>query len=88
MLVTLGRHGMRLAQEAGIEMIPAHGDDEVADVTGAGDSVLAAYTLAVGSGWDRRSAAQLATVAGGVAVAHHGTHQVRIHEILEALDDG
>lgn len=87
-LVTLGRHGMRLAQANGIEAIQAHGDEEVADVTGAGDSVLAAYALAVGSGWDRRSAAELATVAGGVAVAHHGTHQVRVTEILEALNNG
>jgi len=87
-LVTLGRHGMRLAQEAGVEAIPAHGDEEVADVTGAGDSVLAAYTLAVGSGWGRKDAAELATVAGGGAVAHHGTHQVRTREILEALRDG
>ncbi len=87
-LVTLGRHGMRLAQASGVEEVPAHGDEEVADVTGAGDSVLAAYTLAVGSGWDRRSAAELATVAGGIAVAHHGTHQVRVEEILEALGNG
>ncbi|MEC7750988.1 MAG: PfkB family carbohydrate kinase [Myxococcota bacterium] len=85
-LVTLGRHGMRMAQSSGVQAIPAHGDAEVADVTGAGDSVLAAYTLAVGSGWSPHEAAELATVAGGIAVAHHGTHQVRIDEILVALD--
>lgn len=87
-LVTLGRHGMRLVEAGAVKTVPAHGDDEVADVTGAGDSVLAAYTLAVGSGWDRQSAAEFATVVGGIAVSHYGTHQVRIHEILEVLSDG
>jgi rfaE bifunctional protein kinase chain/domain len=86
-LVTLGRNGMILAEADRLRSVPVFGDDEVADVTGAGDSVLAAFALATGCGLDRFDAAQVATVAGAVAVSHYGTHSVRLDELRAAVRD-
>ena len=86
-LVTLGRDGMQLVERDALRAVPVFGDDEVADVTGAGDSVLAAYTVALAAGLDRFDAARVATVAGAVAVSHHGTHAVTIAELRQALTD-
>jgi rfaE bifunctional protein kinase chain/domain len=87
-LVTLGRDGMLLCEAQQMRRVPVFGDDEIADVTGAGDSVLAAFALALGSGMDRFDAARVATVAGAVAVNHHGTHAVRTAELQAALNHG
>jgi rfaE bifunctional protein kinase chain/domain len=87
-LVTLGRHGMLLAEASGLSEVPVFGDDEVADVTGAGDSVLAAYALSIASGLQRFDAARVATVAGAVAVGHHGTHAVKLGELQQAVLHG
>ena len=84
-LLTLGRDGMLLADEEGSTAVGVFGHDEVTDVTGAGDSVLATYALALASGRTRIEAAGLATVAGGIAVSHQGTHQVTRLELEEAL---
>ena len=84
-LVTLGRDGMLLCESEQMLAVPVFGDDEIADVTGAGDSVLAAYALALGSGMNRFDAARIATVAGAVAVNRYGTHAVRTVEIREAV---
>ena len=87
-LVTLGRDGMVLCEPDEMQVVPVFGDDEIADVTGAGDSVLATYALALGSGMNRFDAARVATVAGAVAVNHYGTHAVRTAEIKEAVRHG
>src|SRR5438874_10486132 len=51
LLVTRGRHGKALFEsEDRLTHIPIHGSDQAVDVTGAGDTVLAAYTLALASG--------------------------------------
>ena len=84
-LVTLGRDGMLLCEPGEMQVVPVFGDDEIADVTGAGDSVLATYALALGSGMNRFDAARVATVAGAVAVNHYGTHAVRTAELKEAV---
>ena len=87
-LVTLGRDGMLLCERDQLRKVPVFGDDEIADVTGAGDSVLAAYALSLAAGYDRLQAAHVATVAGAVAVNHYGTHAVRTAEMLEAVGHG
>ena len=87
-LVTLGRDGMLLCESGGMRAVPVFGDDEIADVTGAGDSVLATYALALGRGMNRFDAARVATVAGAVAVNHYGTHAVQTAEIKEAVHHG
>jgi D-beta-D-heptose 7-phosphate kinase/D-beta-D-heptose 1-phosphate adenosyltransferase len=56
----------------------------VADVTGAGDTVVAALAVALGGGFGLREAAELANTAASVAVRHHGTWAVSRDELIEA----
>ena len=86
LLVTRGRHGMALF-EAGDRLahIPVHGSDQAVDVTGAGDTVLAAYTLALASGASPLEAAQIANIAGGLVVMKRGTATVSRQELLDAI---
>lgn len=86
LLVTRGRHGMALF-EAGerLSHIPVHGSDQAVDVTGAGDTVLAAYTLALACGASPLEAAQIANIAGGLVVMKRGTATVSRQELLDAI---
>jgi D-glycero-beta-D-manno-heptose-7-phosphate kinase len=85
-LVTRGSRGMALFDGAGEpERIPVHGTDQVADVTGAGDTVLAAFSLALASGATPREAARLANFAGGIVVMKMGTATVTPAELREAI---
>ena len=69
LLVTRGSRGMVLLERDGATtFIPIHGSDEIADVTGAGDTVISAFTLALACGAAPIDAAWLANVAGGVVV--------------------
>jgi bifunctional ADP-heptose synthase (sugar kinase/adenylyltransferase) len=65
--------------------IPAHGSDEVADVTGAGDTVIAVFALAVAAGAPLPDAARLANVAAGLVVMKAGTATVTPDELRGAL---
>jgi D-beta-D-heptose 7-phosphate kinase/D-beta-D-heptose 1-phosphate adenosyltransferase len=62
------------------------GGDQVADVTGAGDTVAAVFTLALAVGATFAQAAQLANYAGGCVVQKRGTATVSRAELLAALD--
>lgn len=86
LLVTRGRHGAALF-EAGDRLthIPVHGSDQAVDVTGAGDTVLAAYTLALACGASPLEAAQIANIAGGLVVMKRGTATVSRQELLDAI---
>jgi bifunctional ADP-heptose synthase (sugar kinase/adenylyltransferase) len=66
-------------------LIPVHGTDQVADVTGAGDTVLATFSLALASGATPLEAACLANFAGGVVVMKMGTATVAPEELREAI---
>jgi bifunctional ADP-heptose synthase (sugar kinase/adenylyltransferase) len=66
-------------------MIPVHGSDQVVDVTGAGDTVIAAFTAALAAGADTASAARLANIAGGIVVMKRGTAAVSAKELLESI---
>jgi bifunctional ADP-heptose synthase (sugar kinase/adenylyltransferase) len=68
--------------------IPIYGSDEVADVTGAGDTVIATYTAALATGADPESAALLANYAGGIVVMKRGTATVTRDELLRAIMHG
>lgn len=85
-LLTLGRHGMLLV-EGGKKpaALPAFGSGQVADVTGAGDTVAATLTAALAAGVDGLSAARLANVAAGLAVMKPGTATVSSNELKAAL---
>jgi D-glycero-beta-D-manno-heptose-7-phosphate kinase len=85
-LVTRGSRGMALFDGAAApELIPVHGTDQVADVTGAGDTVLATFALALASGASPREAALLANFAGGVVVMKTGTATVAAEELKDAI---
>jgi len=82
LLVTRGEEGMSLFEPGRPERhLPAM-VNEVADVTGAGDTVVAALAVALGAGFDLFAAARIANLAAGIAVSHHGTWAVRAEELL------
>ena len=56
----------------------------MADVTGAGDTVVAVLAACLGSGWDLAEACRLANVAAGIAVSHPGTYVVHADELAMA----
>jgi D-glycero-beta-D-manno-heptose-7-phosphate kinase len=86
LLVTRGRHGMALFDaEGGVDMIPVHGAKEAVDVTGAGDTVIAAFSLGLAAGGGFGDAARLANVAGALAVQKLGTATVARDELLSEL---
>jgi rfaE bifunctional protein kinase chain/domain len=87
LVITRGRDGM--AAFAGKHKpvdIPIFGSDEVADVTGAGDTVIATFAAALAAGASTEEAAQLANYAGGIVVMKRGTATVSRQELLDALE--
>ncbi|HEY3768272.1 MAG TPA: PfkB family carbohydrate kinase [Candidatus Angelobacter sp.] len=89
LLVTRGKDGMVVFSRGNKPVnIPIHGTDEVADVTGAGDTVIATYTAALATGADPESAARLANYAGGIVVMKRGTATVTRAELLRAVTEG
>lgn len=87
LLITRGRDGM-VALTRGKEMvdIPIYGSDQVVDVTGAGDTVIATFTAALAAGADAIEAAHLANYAGGIVVMKRGTATVTRTELLHAVE--
>lgn len=87
LLITRGKDGMVAfpRRHRAID-IPIFGSDEVADVTGAGDTVIATFTAALAAGADTEEAAHLANYAGGIVVMKRGTATVSQQELLQALD--
>jgi D-beta-D-heptose 7-phosphate kinase/D-beta-D-heptose 1-phosphate adenosyltransferase len=80
-LVTLGAAGMLLLDH-GVETRIASDAREVADVTGAGDTVTAALAVALAEGATPLDAARWANAAAAQAVAHHGTYAVRRADVV------
>jgi len=86
LLVTRGSRGMALLERDGATtFIPIHGTDEIADVTGAGDTVISTFTLALASGATALQAATLANIAGGIVVMKRGTATVLPSELRQAI---
>jgi D-glycero-beta-D-manno-heptose-7-phosphate kinase len=86
LLVTQGRFGMTLFEPRKEPLhIPIYGTDEVADVTGAGDTVIAVFTLALACGASAEEAARLANYAGGIVVMKRGTATVTRAEMHTAI---
>jgi len=85
-LVTRGSRGMALFEPGRPTVhIPIVGSDQVADVTGAGDTVIATMTLALAAGGSAVEAAHLANFAGGIVVMKRGTATVSAAELREAV---
>ncbi len=84
-LVTLGEQGMKLFEKgAPLAHIPTVAQ-EVFDVSGAGDTVIATFTLALASGASKLEAANLANYAAGIVVGKVGTATATQKELLERL---
>ncbi len=87
-LITRGDKGMSLF-EGNVPRadIPIHGSDQVLDVTGAGDTVIAAFTLSLAAGASMREAAEIANRAAGLVVMKAGTTVVEPHELLATFEE-
>jgi rfaE bifunctional protein kinase chain/domain len=85
-VITRGSRGMAVFEPARKTVhIPIFGSDQIADVTGAGDTVMATLTLALAAGTSVEEAARLANVAGGLVVMKRGTATVAASELRRAL---
>jgi rfaE bifunctional protein kinase chain/domain len=87
-LITRGSRGMALLERDRREplLIPVFGTDQVADVTGAGDTVIATFTLALAAGSSFAEAAKLANYAGGIVVMKMGTATASNDELRYAIE--
>lgn len=87
LIITRGRDGMALFSKRHKPIdIPIQGSDEVTDVTGAGDTVIATFTAALAAGASSEEAAHLANYAGGIVVMKRGTATVTQQELLQAIE--
>jgi rfaE bifunctional protein kinase chain/domain len=85
-LITRGSRGMALFEPKKPTVhIPIFGSDQIADVTGAGDTVMATMTLALAAGATFEEAARLANYAGGLVVMKRGTATVSAAELRRAI---
>ena len=86
LLITRGNNGMLLIEKnkSPVEFA-AIGAKEPIDVTGAGDTVIAAYALGLASGLNFLEAAKIANHAGGIVVMKKGTASVTLEELLESM---
>lgn len=85
LLITQGEEGMTLFRRSREPLHLTAVAREVFDVTGAGDTVIATLTTAIGAGADLADAAQLANVAAGLVVEQVGTSSVTTSDLTEAL---
>lgn len=86
LVITRGRDGMvAFSRDAEPVVIPIHGSDQVTDVTGAGDTVIATFTAALATGASPADAAHLANYAAGVVVMKRGTATVSADELKAAI---
>ncbi|PKN01930.1 MAG: D-glycero-beta-D-manno-heptose-7-phosphate kinase [Elusimicrobia bacterium HGW-Elusimicrobia-1] len=85
LIITRGEKGMTLFDEGGkITDMPTRAK-EIFDVTGAGDTVISVFTLALAAGSCFSDAAELANYAAGIVVGKLGTATVSADELTEAL---
>jgi D-glycero-beta-D-manno-heptose-7-phosphate kinase len=94
LVVTRGKDGMAVFERAAsgahsvappVRHVPIYGSDAPVDVTGAGDTVIAAFTLALAAGATYLEAAHLANYAGGIVVMKRRTATVTRSELANAL---
>lgn len=87
LLITLGEHGMMLFDGGEAPYHTPTRAQEVFDVSGAGDTAIALYTLALASGATPREAAETANHASGIVVGKLGTATVTPDELLSSFED-
>ncbi|MCP4849985.1 MAG: D-glycero-beta-D-manno-heptose-7-phosphate kinase [Verrucomicrobiaceae bacterium] len=87
LLITLGEQGMVLCEnESNIIHIPSRAQ-EVFDVSGAGDTAIAIFTLALASGLEAVEAAEISNWASAVVIGKFGTATLEPEELLSAASD-
>jgi rfaE bifunctional protein kinase chain/domain len=87
LIITRGHEGMAAFSNKHDPVdIPIFGSDQVTDVTGAGDTVIATFTAALAAGASTEQAAHLANYAGGIVVMKRGTATVSRQELFDALE--
>lgn len=85
-LLTRGSKGMILfSRKTKPCNINIYGTDEIVDITGAGDTVISTYTLAIAAGAEPQEAAEIANFAAGIVVMKKGTATVSRKELKEAI---
>jgi D-glycero-beta-D-manno-heptose-7-phosphate kinase len=85
-VITRGSRGMALFERDRPTLhVPIFGSDQIADVTGAGDTVIATMTLALAAGGTSEEAVRLANYAGGLVVMKRGTATVSADELRQAI---
>jgi bifunctional ADP-heptose synthase (sugar kinase/adenylyltransferase) len=86
LLVTCGNKGIIVVEPGkNVQRFPAIGSTEPVDVTGAGDTVIAAYSLGLASGLNPAEAATVANHAGGIVVMKKGTATASLDELIESI---
>lgn len=87
LLVTLGNKGMLIIENGSKPVyVECIGSTEPVDVTGAGDTVIAAYALGLASGLGFAESAKIANHAGGIVVMKKGTAAVSMEELLRSIE--
>ena len=84
LLITLGEDGMWMFEQDGDEHIPTVAQ-EVFDVSGAGDTAIASFTLALAAGASKPDAARIANFASGIVVGKMGTATTTRTELIERM---
>ena len=88
-LLTRGENGMALFEKQGNEIIfekvNAYNKKEVFDVTGAGDTVVAAFTLALASGLNPKIAMHIGNLAASIVIRYFGCHTITIQDLKNEL---
>jgi rfaE bifunctional protein kinase chain/domain len=85
-LITLGGDGMALFENNGnYEKIPVFNKTDVFDVTGAGDTVVAVYTLAMAAGLSKKDAAILGNLAASIVIRYFGCATTTVDGLKKAL---
>jgi D-glycero-beta-D-manno-heptose-7-phosphate kinase len=88
LLITRGSRGMALFEKGKPPfLIPVHGPKDIVDVTGAGDTVISVFTLALAAGANFQEATILANHAGGIVVMKKGTATVSAAELKASISE-
>lgn len=86
LLITRGENGMAVFEKDGkMTKIPAFNKKEVFDVTGAGDTVVAAFTLALCAGFLPDEAAAIGNIAASIVIRYFGCHTTTVEDIKTEL---
>ncbi len=85
MIITMGAEGVKIFEDKKVDHLPTFAR-HVFDVTGAGDTVIAAFSLGIAAGWDLKKSAFLANMAAGVVVSHVGAVACSLEELGNYLE--